>query len=70
MSGNLLILVIITLILILYIFREIRKNVDANFKLNGSEHVVIDYGYTYKDEGYIANVGDKTPNVEVQNNIN
>lgn len=49
---------------------EIRKNVDANFKLNGSEHVVIDYGYTYKDEGYIANVGDKTPNIEVQNNIN
>lgn len=48
---------------------EIRKNVDANFKLNGSEHVVIDYGYTYKDEGYTANVGDKTPKVEVQNNI-
>lgn len=48
---------------------EIRKNVDANFKLNGSEHVVIDYGYTYKDEGYTVNIGNKTPKVEIQNNI-
>ena len=33
LSGNLLILVIITLILILYIFREIRKNVDNKLML-------------------------------------
>lgn len=33
LSGNLIILVIITLILILYIFREIRKNVDNKLML-------------------------------------
>ena len=49
---------------------EVRKNVDANFKLNGSNNVVIDYGYAYKDEGYTIDIDGKTPNVEVENNIN
>lgn len=75
---NKLMLIIVSLLLstsstfgvLSFIHDEAKKEIDANFHLNGSENVVIDYGYTYKDEGYTINIDDKIPNVIVENNIN
>lgn len=66
------IFIIVLLVLLIFLFYFKKNIVDVNFKLNGSETVVINVFEEYKDEGATAVIHgvDKSKEIIVSNNIN